>query len=79
MQMQIKDNVFQGAKSIPALVKKYGYNSQEDLVQDALKHWILKLQEEEFIKAANRMRGKMRDKGVTEEEILRDFEKSSSS
>ena len=77
--MQIKDNVLQGVKSIPALVKKYGYTSQEDLVHDALKHWILKLQEEEFIKVTNRIRGKMRDKEITEEEILDDFKGFSSS
>jgi len=44
------------------------------LIEDALRHRILALKKTEFLARTGKIREIMKKKGITEREILRDFE-----
>lgn len=64
-------------KEISATIKDYGYGSEKEFIEDALRHRILELKKTEFLAKVKKIRDKMTKKGLTEKEILKDFEKFS--
>jgi len=57
------------------ILRKYGYESEKDFVEDALKRRILELKRAEFLLKVKEIKEKMKKKRVTEEEILKDFDR----
>lgn len=64
-------------KELPGVIKEYGYKSKKEFIEDALLHRVLELKKMEFLFQVKKIREAMKKKGVTEEEILEDFEKFS--
>lgn len=57
------------------ILRKYGYESEKDFVEDALKRRILELRRADFLLKVKEIRERMKKKKITEEEILRDFDR----
>ena len=62
-------------KEIPFLLREYGYKSKKDFIEDALRHRILELKKIEFLSRVKKIQKAMKEKGIKEEYILKDFEK----
>jgi ribosomal protein S8 len=62
-------------KEISEILEGYGYKNEKEFIEDALRRRILELKKIDFLVKTEKIRKAMRKKGVTEEEILRDFEK----
>ena len=62
-------------KEVCDLLKKYGYESEKDFIEDALKRRILELKKADFLLKVKKIRERMEKRKITEEEILRDFDK----
>jgi|FaiFalDrversion2_1042247.scaffolds.fasta_scaffold07118_3 ribosomal protein S8 len=62
-------------KEIAEILEGYGYKNEKEFIEDALWRRILELKKIDFLVKTEKIRKAMRKKGVTEEEILRDFEK----
>jgi hypothetical protein len=62
-------------KEISEILEGYGYKNEKEFIEDALWRRILELKKIDFLVKTEKIRKAMRKKGVTEEEILRDFEK----
>jgi ribosomal protein S8 len=62
-------------KEIAEILECYGYKNEKEFIEDALWRRILELKKIDFLVKTEKIRKAMRKKGVTEEEILRDFEK----
>jgi len=58
-------------------IKGYGYGSVKEFVEDAVQRRILDFKKVEFLSFSRRMKEKLEKKGLKEEDILEDFEKSS--
>lgn len=61
-------------KEVFDILGKYGYESEKDFIEDALKRRILELKKTDFLLKVKEIKKGMRKKKITEEEILRDFE-----
>lgn len=57
------------------MLSKYGYESEKDFVEDALKRRILELRRTDFLLKVKEIREGMKKREITEEEILRDFDR----
>jgi SOS response regulatory protein OraA/RecX len=55
------------------ILKKYGYESEKDFIEDAVARRILELKKADFLLKVKEIRERMKKKKITEEEILRDF------
>lgn len=64
-------------REIPSTIKDYGYDDEEEFIKDALRHRILELKKIDFLLKTEEIRKKMKERGLTEEDILVDFEKFS--
>lgn len=64
-------------KEVSTTIKDYGYKSEKEFIEDALRRRILELKKAEFLAKTEKIRKRMKEKGFTEEEILKDFEKFS--
>ena len=64
-------------KEIPKTIKEFGYKTEEEFIKDALRRRVLELKKAEFFSYAKKIKEKMREKKITEEKILKDFEKFS--
>jgi len=62
-------------KEISEILEGYGYKNEKEFIEDALWRRILELKKIDFLVKTEKIRKAMRKKCVTEEEILRDFEK----
>ena len=62
-------------EEISGLLKEYGYESEKDFIEDALRHWVLELKKMDFLTKVSEIRERMKRKGLREKDILRDFEK----
>jgi hypothetical protein len=62
-------------KEISEILEGYGYKNEKEFIEDALWRRILELKKIDFLVKTEKIRKAMKKKGVTEEEILRDFEK----
>ena len=57
------------------MVEKYGYRSEGDLLEDALRRRFLELKGADFLKKTDRIKSVMEKRKITEESILKDFDK----
>jgi len=64
-------------KEVSATIKDYGYKSEKEFIEDALRHRILELKKAEFLAKVEKIRRKMKEKGLKEEDILKDFKEFS--
>ena len=62
---------------IPPTIKDYGYDDEEEFIRDALRHRILELEKIEFLFRTEEIRKRMKERGLTEKDILADFQKFS--
>jgi hypothetical protein len=68
----VQDQLFE---RVEEAARKAGYIGVEDFVTEALEEKMLRLKRERFASAADRIRARREELGVTEEEILADFER----
>ena len=64
-------------KEIFPTLKDYGYKNEREFIEDALRRRILELKKAEFLIKSKKIREEMKKRGLTEKEILKDFEKFS--
>jgi SOS response regulatory protein OraA/RecX len=57
------------------ILRKYGYESKKDFIEDAIARRILELKRADFLLKVKEIREKMKKRKITEEEILRDFDR----
>jgi ribosomal protein S8 len=62
-------------REILDFLKDFGYKSEKEFIEDAILHRILELKKLDFLIRTEKIKKAMRKKGITEEEILRDFER----
>jgi len=62
-------------KEILDFLKDFGYKSEKEFIKDAILHRILELKKFDFLMRTEKIKKAMRKKGITEKEILRDFER----
>ena len=62
-------------KEIFDILKDYGYKSEMDFIEDALRRRILELKKADFLAKVKEIRVRMRKKRISEDEILKDFDK----
>jgi ribosomal protein S8 len=62
-------------KEILDFLKDFGYKSEKEFIEDAILHRILELKKLDFLMRTEKIKKAMRKKGITEKEILRDFER----
>jgi ribosomal protein S8 len=62
-------------KEILDFLKDFGYKSEKEFIKDAILHRILELKKLDFLMRTEKIKTAMRKKGITEKEILRDFER----
>lgn len=55
-------------------VREFGYQSEHDFVADAIEHRILTLKRARFSERVEDIRKAMKKKGLSEAEILKDFD-----
>jgi hypothetical protein len=53
----------------------FGYESEKEFIEDAILHRILELKKFDFLMRTEKIKKAMRKKGITEKEILKDFER----
>ncbi len=70
--IKISSDILPQVKSI---VEEFGFSSEEEFFQEAIRDKILELQKQIFLKGSNQVAEKMKKKGVTETEILHEFNK----
>ena len=56
------------------ILGRYGYKTENDFVEDALRHRILELKKRDFLLGIKKIRDRMIKKGLKREYILRDFD-----
>ena len=62
-------------KELPEIIKQFGYESKKDFIEDAILRRVLELRKAEFSSRVEKIKEKMKDRKMTEEEILKDFDK----
>lgn len=62
-------------KEVFDVLKGYGYASEKDFIEDALRRRILELKKADFLAKAKEIREKVNKKGLKEEAVLKDFDK----
>ncbi len=60
---------------IEVIIKEFGFPNKEDFFHEAVKDKIKELQKKMFFKGSDRVAEQMRKKGVTEKELLDEFDK----
>ena len=62
-------------KEVFDISKEYGYESEKDFIEDALRRRFLELKKADFLSKARKIREEMKKRRMREEDILRDFDK----
>ena len=57
-------------------VSEYGYKSEKDFIEDALRRRILELKKGEYLEKVGKVRHAMERAGLKEKDIAEDFEHS---
>jgi hypothetical protein len=73
MEMKIPSKM---KKEILDFLRDFGYKNEKEFIEDAILHRILELKKFDFLMKTEKIKKAMRKKGITEKEILRDFERS---
>ena len=63
------------ARQARVIATRAGYPTPESLIEEAIRQKLVQLQAEESQRLTQRIRNKMQEKGISEEEILADFER----
>lgn len=61
-------------KEVFGTIKDFGYKTEKEFVEDALRRRILELKKSEFLSKIKEIKEKIKEKGTGEEEILKDFD-----
>lgn len=64
-------------REVSSTIEDYGYRSEREFIEDALRHRILELKKADFLVKIKKIRDKMKEKNLAEKEILEDFSKFS--
>ncbi len=63
------------AKEIHEVAREFGYTEEKQFIEDMLKEKVLEYKRQLFMKGAADVQRKLAVKGVTEDEIIADFER----
>jgi len=63
------------SKEINKVAREFGYTEEKQFIEDMLKEKILECKREIFMKGVADIRRKLAVKGLTEDEIIADFER----
>lgn len=66
-------------KEAEKAAKEWKFSSKEEFIEEAVEDRILKLKEHKFKERTDKIREKLRKKGISEDQILDDFEDKRSS
>lgn len=61
-------------KDAEKAAEEWKFSSKEEFIEEAVEERILRLKEHEFKERTDKIKEKLREKGITEEQILNDFE-----
>ncbi len=56
-------------------IKKYGYSSWQNFIEDAVRHWIISLNKKRFAEKSGKIQKALQKLNLKEEDILDEFEK----
>lgn len=62
-------------KEVSHTIKNFGYKTEREFVEDALRRRILELKKTGFLSGVKKIKKRMGERGVSEKDILEDFEK----
>lgn len=62
-------------KEIFDVVRAYGYTSDKEFFEDALRRRVLDLKKAEFLKKVSKVKAELLKRCLTESDILKDFDK----
>jgi len=62
-------------REVSDTIKDFGYKTEREFIEDALRRRILELKKIEFLSNVKKIKEAIEKKGITEEEILEDFNK----
>lgn len=60
---------------VDEIVERFGFETKEEFFQEAIRDKILELQKKLFFEGTNKIAGKLQEQGITEKEIVKDFDK----
>jgi hypothetical protein len=63
------------SKEINKVAREFGYTEEKQFIEDMLKEKILEYKRQMFMKGVANIRHKLAVKGLTEDEIIADFER----
>ena len=63
------------SKEIDKVAREFGYMEEKQFIEDMLKEKILEYKRQMFMKGVANIRRKLAVKGLTEDEIIADFER----
>ncbi len=63
------------AKEIDKVAREFGYTEEKQFIEDMLKEKVLECKRQLFMKGVADIQRKLAAKGVTEDEIIADFER----
>jgi hypothetical protein len=63
------------AKEIHKVAREFGYTEERQFIEDILKERVLEYKRELFMKGVADIQRKLAVKGITEDEIIADFER----
>ena len=63
------------SKEINKVAREFGYTEEKQFIEDMLKEKILEYKRQMFLKGVANIRRKLATKGLTEDEIIADFER----
>ena len=63
------------SKEIDKVAREFGYMEEKQFIEDMLKEKILEYKRQMFMKGVANIRRKLAEKGLTEDEIIADFER----
>lgn len=61
-------------REVSSALRKYGYGSERDFVEDALRHRILELKKRDFLAETRKLKEALGKRGLSEKDILKDFD-----
>jgi hypothetical protein len=62
-------------KEVSHTTKSFGYKTEREFVEDALRRRILELKKTGFLSGAKKIKKRIGEVGISEKDILEDFEK----
>ncbi len=62
------------APKIDFIVTEFGFKNQEEFFQEAIRDKVIELNKKTFFRGSNMIANRLKKKGVTEKDILSDFE-----